>query len=146
MVVLAGDLTVEHPPQFPDLSACLRHVRRYTFDPLLYRKHPVFYRRLIEVKSFGGIVIRRPMHYTSLAFCLLGGSGLTSAALGHVAAVPLLAAAFLCSWLIRYKYQGSRAIRLHDVRDTLGFCLVPMVYLASLVRGCRRFRSYGALL
>ena len=145
-IALVHDVVVEHPVQFPDLGSCLRHVRRYVFDPLLYRKHPVLYRRMIEVKSVAGLVIHRPMHYTSLASGLLGTLGVVVVGLGYEGTgAALVAGALFCSWLVRYKYQGWRAIRLHRLGETLGFCILPAVYLGSLFRGCLRFRSFGSL-
>jgi glycosyltransferase involved in cell wall biosynthesis len=142
--VLAGDVVVEHPLQFPDLASSLRHVRRYQFDPLLYRKHPGPYRSMIEVKSIGGMVLHRPLHYACLMYAALLAAAVAGAFLALPWVVPAaLAGLFTCSWLVRFKYQSMRALRLYRLDETAGFAVLPAVYLASVVKGCFRFRSFG---
>jgi glycosyltransferase involved in cell wall biosynthesis len=146
VAVLADDVVVEHPLQFPDLASSLRHVRRYQFDPLLYRKHPGLYRSMIEVKSIGGMVVHRPLHYACLMYAALVAVGVAGAILALPWVVPAaLCGLFTCSWLVRFKYQSARALRLYRPGETAGFAVLPAVYLASVVKGCFRFRSFGAL-
>jgi len=143
---LASEVVVEHPVQFPDLPSSLRHARRYFFDPLLYRKHPELYRRMIEVKRVYGVEVRRPMHYACVAYgalMVVAGAGLL-VGLPWVAAAGLTGALF-SSWLVRYKYQGKRALRLERLLESAGFAVLPAVYLTAVVRGCCRFRSFGVL-
>jgi glycosyltransferase involved in cell wall biosynthesis len=145
-VTLAGEMIVEHPPQFPRLGSALRHARRYMFDPLLYRKHPVLYRDAIEVKSIAGITIRRPMHYLSLAWCVLALAACMLALRGSlIQAAACGMGVLLCTLLVGFKYQGPRAWYPLRLPATLGFAAVPPVYLLSLLRGCFRFRSFGLL-
>jgi hypothetical protein len=87
------------------------------------------------------------MHYLSLIYAALTGLAVAGAGLdqsGIVAAAS--AGVFLCGWLIRFKYQGKRALRLYRLYETAGFTILPAIYLFSLVRGCFRFRSFGAFL
>ncbi len=144
---IAPDVVVEHPLQFTRMRECFRHARRYVFDPLLYKKHPQHFRRLIEVKEMFGLTVHRPQHYLSLAYLVvtigfaigLGcGSALTSTALAIIL--------FVCSFLFRYKYQGASAVEIYKLSETLGFLALPFVYLIAFARGCLRFKSFGAIL
>ncbi|HET6271944.1 MAG TPA: glycosyltransferase family A protein [Bacteroidota bacterium] len=141
------DVLVEHPPQFTSLSSCFRHVRRYVFDPLLYRKHPLLFRQLIEVKDVGRITVRRPYHALALTYVGLLAWLVFELVSARTAFLPaIIALAFGCSMLFRYRYQGRRAIMLHKLHETFGFMVLPVVYLVSLARGCIRYRSFRALL
>ncbi|MCC6398616.1 MAG: hypothetical protein IT282_16500, partial [Bacteroidetes bacterium] len=138
---------VAHPPQFDTLRGCIRHARRYQFDPLLYKRHPRRYREGIEVKQIGGIVVRRPQHYVALgalAALLACAAGLI-AGHGMLVLLSVLAVVF-CGFLFRQKYQGLAALNPLEIHKTVGFSVVPFVYLFSLVKGCIRYRSFRILL
>jgi len=143
----AGDVIVSHPPQFESLGACIRHARRYVFDPLLYKRHPRRYRAMIEVKRIGGLTVRRPQHSVALldlAAVLTAAAGLTGG--NGVWFFIGLAVSLACAFLFRLKYQGRRALRPGEIHVTAGFWVVPFVYLFSLVRGCLRYRTAGVLM
>lgn len=145
-VRFAADVVVGHPAQFETLGNCLRHGRRYEFDALLYRKHPERYRQMIESKRLFGLPVRRPQYLLSLAYAgaLLGAAAAALAGDGR-AALALAGAATFGSLLYRCKYQGLRGLRLYRLGETAGFFWAPLVYLAALVRGCRRFGTMGPL-
>jgi glycosyltransferase involved in cell wall biosynthesis len=145
---VAPDAIVEHPPMVLGAAASLRQARRHVFDPLLYRKHPRRFRRLIEVKTVWGVRVHRPQHYVALVTALgwvaalAGASARSGIVVGVGAAVG-----FGGSAAIRLKYQGLRgSLRLYRLRETAGFLALPLVYLGAVVRGCVRYRSLGALL
>lgn len=145
-VYIAGDVRVAHPLQFSTLGAALRHARRYQFDPLLFSRHPRRYREFIEVKRIAGITVHRPQHYVALA----AGCAAVVMIAGAVAGAPALwgsgaAAVLLSGVLFRYKYHGTRAFSPSEAGRTIAFVAVPFVYLASLLRGCIRYRSIGVL-
>ena len=143
---IARDVSVEHPSQFSDLASCLRHARRYIFDPLLCRKHPLLYRRMIEVKTLAGIPVHRPQHYASIAYLAAVAWTVVAALQGSwedVAGGGIVA--LMLSTAIRYKYRGGRAFMLYRIGETAGFLALPLVYLAALAKGSVRYRSYGAL-
>jgi glycosyltransferase involved in cell wall biosynthesis len=144
-VAAAPDAVVGHPEQFASLADCLRHGRRYVFDPLLFKKHPARYRAMIEAKRVFGVPVRRPQYLLSVVYATLLVAGAAAAAKDLKTAAWLWAAAFACSWLYRFKYQGARALRLYRLDETLGFLWAPLVYLGSLLRGCVRFGGWGAL-
>ena len=146
-VFLAQDVLVAHPPQFDTLLGCIRHARRYIFDPLLYKRHPRRYRKGIEVKEIAGIILRRPQHYVALAalVALLACVAGVIAGNGALISLSTLAVA-LCGFLFRQKYQGWSALNPLEIHKTLGFSVVPFVYLLSLARGCIRYRSFRILL
>ncbi len=141
------DLLVVHPLQFQSMAECFRHARRYFFDALLYKRHPKRYRKSIEVKSLGPLVIHRPQHFVALVdlvalITMLGGllAGSLPVALAGTGIV------FLCGWLFRYKYQGLRCLRLYVFKETAGFTALPFVYLVALVKGCLKYEVAGPLL
>jgi glycosyltransferase involved in cell wall biosynthesis len=135
-------VVVEHPAQFTSVGACLRHARRYVFDPLLYRRHRTLYRKLIEVKRFGPIRFHRPLHLASvlsgLGWALLVAGAIWSSLLAVVIGLVVVVAA---SVAVRAKYQGRGAVRIWRVNETLAFVALPLIYLASLIRGCVRARG-----
>lgn len=144
---IGQDIIVAHPPQFESLRACIRHARRYVFDPLLYKRHPGRYREMIEVKRVAGMTVRRPQHSVALldlAAVLAALAGL--AGWGSTWFFAGLALSIACGFLFRLKYQGRKAMRLDQFHITLGFWVVPFVYLYSLVRGCFRYRTAGVLI
>ena len=147
MVFLAQDVLVAHPPQFGTLRGCIRHARRYFFDPLLYKRHPRRYRMGIEVKEIAGISVRRPQHYVALAAlaALLACAAGVIAGSGVLISLGALAVVF-CGFLFRQKYQGWAALNPLEIHKTIGFSAVPFVYLFSLLRGCIRYRSFRILL
>jgi glycosyltransferase involved in cell wall biosynthesis len=145
-VELAQDVRVAHPPQFSTLGECVHHARRYVFDPLLYTKHPRRFREMIEVKRIFGLEVHRPQHYLALLYVvsLVALAG-TLAWWGTESTLALAILAFGCSFLFRFKYQGWRAFRLYEVRSMLGFLVVPLVYLASVLKGCVIYKTWGPL-
>ena len=144
---LAPDVVVEHPRQFGTLAACFRHVRRYMFDPLLYRKHPLRFRQMIEVKNVLGFRIHRPQHYLALAYVVLAMALIAGLITGSDSiSLLLFGAVFVSSMLFRYKYQGRGALRLYRLGETLAFFVLPLVYVGSFLKGCVRFKSFGLVL
>ena len=144
---IAPDVIVEHPPQFAGVEECFRHVRRYVFDPLLYRKHPALYRQMIEAKRVAGVTFHRPQHYLALVYALSLCAGLGGLLLGSPFSLAVFGAlGFVCSIIFRYKYQGARALRLDRIVETVAFLVLPIVYLRSFLNGCYRFKSFGPIL
>ncbi len=140
--VIDRAVIVEHPAQFIAVGSCLRHARRYVFDPLLYRRHRALYRKFIEVKRFGPFRVHRPLHLASV----LSGLGWVVLIVGAI--VPSLPAVVIGlvvvlagSVAVRAKYQGRDAVRIWRARETAAFLALPLVYLGSLFVGCRRARG-----
>lgn len=145
-VRVEASMVVIHPLQFQKMSGCFRHARRYRFDPLLYKRHPREYRDFIEAKTLGSMTIHRPQHYVALVDVV----ALITTIGGVVAGRPPVALAaagaiFFCGWLFRYKYQGIRSLRLYRLDETFGFCLLPFVYLAAVLKGCVKYRVVRVL-
>jgi GT2 family glycosyltransferase len=146
-IVIDPALVVIHPLQFQTMAECFRHARRYRFDALLYKRHPRLYRQSIEAKSFGGLTLHRPQHYVALLDVL----GLAALVVGLAAGTLPLAVCGLCvvafcGILFRYKYQGAGWWRIDRVNETLGFSVLPFVYLGALLKGCVRYKVMGVLL
>ncbi len=146
-VAIARDVIVSHPQQFTTLGDVFRHVRRYVFDPLLYRKHPLRYRALIEVKRIFGLTIHRAHHLVALVYLFDLLWLLYTIPFGPgpeiIAQVVL---AFLCAAFFKFKYQGARGFRLSRVMDIGAFAVVPLVYLWAQVQGSVRYRTIGTLI
>ncbi len=147
VVAKASDVIVYHPRQFTTAQDCLRHARRYQFDPLLFGRHPKRYREYIEVKKILGVRVRRPQHVLALAHCAVSAGVVIAAIVGKVYMVlPLILYLIVSSVLVRYKYQGREAGRILELGQMAAFFLWPFVYLGSLWRGCRKYGGYGVLL
>lgn len=135
-------VVVEHPEQFTSVGSCVRHARRYVFDPLLYRRHRALYRKLIEVKRFGPVRVHRPLHLVSVLSGLGWAVLVAGAILASLPAVVVgLAVVLAAGVAVRAKYQGLGAVRIWRVPETLVFVALPLIYLASLVQGCVRARG-----
>jgi glycosyltransferase involved in cell wall biosynthesis len=146
-VFLADDVVVSHPRQFRTAAACIRHARRYFFDPLLARKHPERFRALIEVKRIAGLRLRRVQHLIAVVhfFALL--AGVVFIVLNNTAMCMVCVAILLvCAWLFWFKYRGRDALRMYDLRLWGTFLVLPLMYVWSVVRGSIIFRSWRALI
>lgn len=137
------DLVVVHPPLGWSFWTPWVESRRYYFDPLLRRKHPVRFRRLTEERRLGPISLRRARHmaaWVHVGGCLatvlgtiarrraLARSGAVVLGLGWVANTVAL------SWRRRL----SPKLLLPTVAVA---GLTPWVYLWNYYRGVVRFRS-----
>jgi glycosyltransferase involved in cell wall biosynthesis len=142
---VVDDVVVGHPAQFGRAAACYRHARRYEFDPLLYRRHPHLYRRLIEVKQFGRLRVHRPSHLGALG--ALGGwfALAVGVTLGNwPLAITGLALAAVGTFAFALRYRaGLTGVALAWRVAVLA--PLPLVYLSAVVRGCVRHRSVGVL-
>lgn len=146
-VVIANDVVVSHPFQFTGIRQVFRHANRYLFDPLLYRKHPIRYRSMIERKAILGIRLRRVHHVVALVYVIALACLAYSLVRSHGS--EIVGEGFvllLCVLFFKYKYQGSSGFRLARLGDVPAFAGVPIVYLRSLLAGCFRFRSFGTLI
>ncbi len=146
-IALASNVSVRHASQFTNARDLFTQMRLHVFDALLYRRHPFRFRQIIEVKNLFGLPVRRLQHIISLVYsvaviwCLvaiLGGR--------FYEAFSALLAAAACGLLFRYKYQGSRALQIYRVRETIGFIVAPIIYLWSVFKGAIRYRAPGVLL
>ena len=43
------------------------------------------------------------------------------------------------------KYQGLRAFRIFNVKETAGFLLLPLVYFWTVMKGCWKYRVLGPM-
>ena len=146
LVRIAAEPVVSHPQQFADLHLCFCHVRRYVFDPLLYRKHPALFRKLIEAKRIGGVVIHRPQHLVAWVYVMGMLAALGALPFGEwTLALWGVAVAAICGHVFRMKYQGLRAFRIFNVKETAGFLLLPLVYFWTVMKGCWKYRVLGPM-
>ena len=146
-LVRADDVVVYHPQLFTTAGECLRHARRFLFDPLLYKKRPLSFRKYLEVKKLGRYTVRRPFHYLTMFYILLFLLILTSVALGWqlfaVSGCVLLVMQLFPLW---YRYQRSWFPNVARPGVAVIIIVVPFYYWYWFLRGCWRFRSWGSLL
>lgn len=141
------DVVAWHPVLFPTVKSSFAHARRYMFDPLLYRKHPKLFRRYVERKKVGPFSFGRPMHYSCLFYLLCLVAAIVALAMNWpwiALAGVIFAAAFLT--LVRYKFQGSGAVRVWRVKETLAYGVLPFWYVYWFLRGCMKFGGWKAIL
>jgi glycosyltransferase involved in cell wall biosynthesis len=146
-VRFGSDVVVVHPDQFPRARDILRHARRYFFDPLLYRNHPLLYRKLIEVKRLGPFEIHRPAHYLCW-FYLVSFIAIFSEMLSghHMVLLPSLLIMLVAHLGIRFRYRRNAGPSLSGLSRTAVLAVLPFIYLAWFFRGCLRFGGWRALL
>lgn len=145
--VKSNEVVVEHPEQFLTIKQCLRHARRYELDPLLYKKHPFAYRNHIDVKNIFGVKLHRVHHYSYLMYLILVICVFLSAF--QILPIPIslfLMGIFIGAFLFRFKYQGIRALKIYQIQYLIAFAYLPFLYWYSFLRGCFRFKSFGAIL
>lgn len=145
-ILKASNVIVVHSKQFQSVKDAFRHARRYYFDPLLYKKHPAEYRGHVEVKAFGPLRIHRPFHYLSSAYVMAflmfllsliyGGGGLS---------VSLLILLITIFSAIQYRYWRSGFPAGRRLLSVTSFLILPFYYYYWLIRGCRKFGSWGLL-
>ena len=146
-IALASNVRVRNARQFTNAADLFRQMRLHVFDALLYRSHPFRFRQIIEVKNLFGVPVRRLQHIIAVAYGTAIVWSLIAVAGGrYYEAFSALLAAAVCGLLFRYKYQGSRALQIYRVRETVGFLLAPIIYLWSVIRGAIRYRAPGVLL
>ncbi|HZY09539.1 MAG TPA: glycosyltransferase family 2 protein [Bacteroidota bacterium] len=141
---VAEDVIVTHPDPYPSIASYFRHVRRYFFDPLLYKKHPIQYRKLIEVKNIGPIIIHRPFHYLCFGymFVVAWTIGAVLFGWGWHTVVGFLLMVFT-SFMIRLRYE--RKLEIFKLSKTFAFLVLPFYYCYNFLRGCFHFKSWGSL-
>ncbi len=141
-----GDVIAWHPVQFPTIERSFAHVKRYMFDPLLYRKHPQMFRRYIERKRIGPFSFTRPMHYSCLMFIAALSCAAGFGIAGLVSAMWLSAgAALLAHLVLRYKFCGRDAWKLWRLKETFAYGMLPFAYLYWFGRGIAKFGGWKSI-
>ena len=143
-IVFAEDVLVHHPRLFQKSSDIASFLRRYYFDPLLYKKHPGHYTRMIEVKKIGPFTIRRPIHLLSIVnvVSLL----ISFIYLFHPSSLLLPSISLyiisLAGIIYKFTFPDYYLLR-HDgfLPVLIAAMKAPFVYLYWLAKGCIRFRS-----
>lgn len=132
-IIIAEDVIVYHPAQHTTLKEIYNHAKRYFFDPLLFKKHPEYFRKMIGIKKIGKMTIKRPTHYLSFL------------------SVLFFLLAFLFSKIFLMFYAGVVGILAYKfgVKSPIMFIKIlplPFVYTWYFLKGCFMFKSYGAIL
>lgn len=146
-IIRTDKLIVEHPEQFKTIGACLRHARRYFFEPLLYKKHPKRFRQLIERKRILGFQIYRPLHKLCIGMIMF----LLITILGFVFGLFLIILIGILGVLsvilaLQYKYEGGFSGKISAIIRLGAFFILPFFYWKAFLLGCIKFRSYGCIL
>lgn len=141
------DIVAWHPVQFPTIKNSFAHVKRYMFDPLLYKKHPHLFRAYIERKRVGSISVGRPMHYSCLFFVLSIGATVVLALLGEAGAMRTsIALGLAAHGTLRFKFQGWNALKLWRLHETAAYFALPFWYFYWLLRGVKKFGGWKCIL
>jgi glycosyltransferase involved in cell wall biosynthesis len=142
-----NDVVVHHPQQYFSVQDAFKHSRRFYFDPLLYAKHPHYFRKLLEVKEIAFLTIKRPFHYLCLFhilfFLLILLAVIIDNFSGIIAPVLLL---LIFHTGIRFRYERLYVPKLWNVVDTAKYLVLPFYYMYWFLLGCRKFKSWGSLL
>lgn len=132
-VVRAGGATVVHPAKPMPWGASLRQQRKGLFDPLLYRKHPMLYRR--HIRSLPR------MYYAAVA-------SLAVAAVGIIASRPLVFIMGMTLWLSLTAFFAARRLRnashalRHVAEMVITSALIPPLSIYWRLRGAWRYRVF----
>jgi glycosyltransferase involved in cell wall biosynthesis len=136
------DLLVEHPPLPRSLRAPVLLARRYYFDPLLAREHPLRFGTFVRARGVGPIPLRRARHdaalvYVAGAAVAIAGLGTRSRALRSAggAALGLGWALNVAALAWRRTVEPKEVVPLAAVA-----AVVPLVYLWNYYRGVLAFR------
>ncbi len=140
------DVVAWHPVQFPTIKHSFAHVKRYMFDPLLYKKHPRLFRAYIERKRVGRVSFGRPMHYSCLFFILSVAAAVVWALSGETGAMwASIAVGLTAHGALRFKFQGWDAWKFWQLPETAAYLALPFWYFFWLVRGFRRFGGWKSI-
>lgn len=138
---LEEEMVVVHPPQHISIFAPYKHAMRFYFDPLFYREHPFFFKKKLNRKKVWKFSINRPLHY----IFVLNALSLILVPLSFDTYIRLIALLIYTITLIvlSWKYKSFRIpyfVRL--------FTIIPLSlwYLYWFIKGCVKFRGWGALL
>jgi glycosyltransferase involved in cell wall biosynthesis len=130
-----SDVKVLHCHRDNERWDLLKNCWNRRFDPLLYKKHPIAYRKWIGTPFTPSIAMMFFMHVMLGASCLAGGPlfwSIATAADGGCATM-------LAIRRNSHSINNSRQI----VRDVAAYCIAPFILLAALLHGGIR---YGKLL
>ncbi len=143
-VVRVENVRVYHPKLFLDSSGLSSFAKRYYFDALLYKKHRSLYRKMIEVKKVGPIVVKRPFHYLSLINVI----SLLFVVVFMLRANVILAASISCYLIslagIIYKFLFPDFFIVTNeglLKPLVQLVRLPFVYFFWFTKGCLHFRS-----
>lgn len=136
------DLLVEHPPLPRSLRAPVLLARRYYFDPLLAREHPLRFGAFVRARRAGPIPLRRARHDAALVYA--GGAAVALAGLGTRSRRLRIVggAAFGLGWALNVAALAwRRTVEPREVVPLVAIAaVVPLVYLLNYYRGVLAFR------
>jgi glycosyltransferase involved in cell wall biosynthesis len=144
-IIFADDVCVHHPRLFQKTSDITQFLRRYFFDPLLYKKHPGHYKRMIEVKKMGPLTIRRPIYLLSLVnvlSLLLSFVYVVYPSSLLLPSIPVYIIS-LAGIIYKFTFPDFYLIKKNGFLPVVFAAIrAPFVYLFWLVKGCIHFRSF----
>lgn len=136
-IVFSKEVLVYHAVFYDTLTQRLRFMRRYQYEPILFKQHPQLRKGLL----FGFVNSKEVLHVPFFALALLGR------ALDLLLGVGLLPAAILAVlWFVVYLWSNvlvDRNIRLFPIRTAL-FPIKLLLHSAKLyyhLLGSIRYRS-----
>lgn len=131
-LTFARDALVVHPVRPAEWGASIRQQRKSMFNALLYRKHPVLYRKRVQASP--------PWLYYATVGALLGAVVATVLSLGRLAIVMLGAWALLTASFCARRLRGTSRAPGHVAEMIVTSMLIPPLAIFWRLRGAVRFR------
>lgn len=147
-ITRAENVIVYHPRLFQRSADLAKFVKRYYFDPLLYKKHPRQFREMIEVKKLGLFVLRRPLHILSLlnVISLLAMLILRFKPASISLILLLIYFLTIAGLIFKFTLPGFYLFKNEGIIGPLiQFVKIPFIYLYWFIKGCFRFKSVPLL-
>lgn len=136
------ELQIAHPPLRASYWTPVRLARRYYFDPLLGRKHPVQFRALNKKRKIGPISLRSARHWAAVAHVVTTSAFVGIGMLSRAHNRRLLAIPALVAWGSNVAALAwGRRLRMRDLGPLIGVSfIVPWVYVWHYGRGVLKFK------
>ena len=131
-VVAAPRAVVVHPVRAGRWGECLRQHANLVFDALLFKKHPVLYRRIVQAVPPLDYYVAVVATMTTLA-ALAAGAPVIAAVAGVIALLPIAS-------LAHRRLRGTSPRAADRVEVLLTSFAIPFVAVYWRLRGALRFR------
>ena len=144
-IIRGENVIVYHPRLFQRSADLSKFVKRYYFDPLLYKKHPQQFREMIEVKKIGPLMLRRPLHLLSVLniFSLIAGLMLRFKPIGIDLILFSIYFLTMAGLIYKFSLPGFYLFKNEGIiRPLIQFVRLPFIYLYWFIKGCLRFKSF----
>jgi len=145
-IFFSSNVMVVNPPTEPSLITPFKLAARYYFDPLLFKKHPIFYRHRLQVLKINNFYIARPKQklyklyifsFLFLLFFLIIKSkiGVTISGLAFFLF-------YITTFIIHLRIWRTGHMRPRDFILSMPiFAIIPFFYIYWLINGMIKFKK-----